>query len=83
MKLKGYAQKVNKEETDVAEAQEMIDLQSQEMQHLQEEIQKHLLDKAEQQKHINLLNDQINKYKQRIRELNESTSMITQSMEGK
>lgn len=82
-RLKEFAEKVNREETDLADTQEMIDLQSQEMEHLEEEIQKHLLDKAEQQKHLNMLNDQIGKYKQRIRELTESNSMITQSMDGK
>lgn len=66
-KLKQYAEQVNRMENEAVELQEMVTLQGQEMQTLQEEIQKHLKEKAQQQKHIGQLNDQIAKYKQRIR----------------
>ena len=51
------------------------------MEHLEEEIQKMLGDKAEQQKHISLLNDQIAKYKQKIRELSDNNSSLMMSMQ--
>ena len=38
-------------------------------------------EKSEQQKHITLLNDQITKYKQKIRELSDNNSSLIKSME--
>ena len=40
-------------------------------------------EKAEQQKHISLLNDQISKYKQKIRELSDNNSSLLMNIEDR
>jgi myosin heavy subunit len=82
-RLKEFAEKENKLETELSEANEMVSLQAQEMEHLDEEVQKGVAEKAEQQKHIALLGEQINKYKQKIRELSDNNSSLLMNMEDR
>ena len=60
----------------MAEANEISELQAQEMESLEEEIQKLIEERGEKDKHIQLLGDQINKYKKKIRELSDEKSIL-------
>ena len=61
----------------------MVALQAQEMESLEEEVQKEANEKAEQQKHIMHLGEQIAKYKQKIRELSDNNSSLMMNLEDK
>lgn len=60
----------------------MISLQSQQMESLDDEVQKGVAEKAQQQKHIAHLGDQINKYKQKIRLLSDNNESLLKTVEG-
>lgn len=75
-RLKQFALKVNQLQTENAESQEVIELQSQEMQHLEDELARHIAEKEEKVKNIQQLSNQIEKYKQKIKELSETNSSI-------
>lgn len=53
------------------------------MENLDDEIQKRVNEKEELQKHIAMLNDQIGKYKQKIRELSDNNSSLMMNIEEK
>lgn len=72
---------VNKKESEAAESQEVIDLQTQEIEHLEDQIAKYLAEREERVKHIALITEEKNKYKKRVQELSDNNSTLLQTMD--
>ena len=82
-KLKELSESASRLEAEVAESQEMVSLQTQEMESLEEEVQRGVEEREEQARHVGLLGGQIQKYKQKIRELSDNNSSLLMNLEDR